>query len=45
MRDVGQFTETFFFLATPTAYGHPWARDQTHTTTVTLATAVTTPDP
>ena len=34
-----------YLLAAPTACGSFWARDQTHTTTVIRATAVTTPDP
>ena len=33
------------FLATPMACGYSQARDQTHTTTATQATAVTTLDP
>ena len=33
------------FLAVPVARGSFWARDQTHTTVVTRATAVTPLDP
>ena len=33
-----------FVVLTPVAYGHYWARDQTRTTAVTQATALTTPD-
>ena len=35
----------FFFFAVPMACRNSWARDQTHTTAVTGATAVTMPDP
>ena len=35
----------FFFLAVPTANGTSWARDLTHITAVTRATAVTTLGP
>ena len=34
-----------FFLAIPMSYGTSQARDRTHTTAVTQATAVTMPDP
>ena len=33
------------FLATPTAYGSPWARDRIGATAATCATAVAMPDP
>ena len=35
----------FFFFATPAAFWSSWARDQTRTTAVTWAAAMTTPDP
>ena len=35
----------FFFLATPSACGSSWARDQTHATAITRATAVIIPEP
>ena len=35
----------FFFLATSTAHGSVWARDQTFTTAVTQAIATTMTDP
>ena len=34
-----------FFSGHPMAGGSSWARDQTHATAVTRATAVTVPDP
>ena len=40
-----QLYNTVFFLATPTACVHFWARDQTHTTAATQAAALTTLDP
>ena len=35
----------YYFLATPTAYGNSWAKEQTGITAATLATAMTIPDP
>ena len=41
----GVIARIIFILAAPAAYGSSWARNQTHNTAVTRATAVTTLDP
>ena len=42
---MGLSSENEIFLATDAAYGSSWANDQTHTTAVTRAIAVTMPYP
>ena len=44
MGDEATPTVVFFLLAVPEACGNSQARDQTRTTAVTRATAVTMPD-